>query len=175
MVKVELYNNEQFCCHVEVWVFAPWHVRALPMVALRVWICWPWLGRSWVDPLVVSRVMCPWMGPWGSPPWSGTAGRGLAQHPGLFPPSLHVFGLAVQEPLTRSIPGWIFHGSQPGRFGCAGVSSITSGLGCPVLTPIAPLTTVGLGWMFRHAVPRDKKSEIWENLRAMGERVCGTE
>lgn len=68
--------------------------------------------------MVVSRVMCQWMGPWGSSlGWhcgqgSGTAGRGPAQHPGLFPPSLRVFRLAVREPLAHRIPRWICLGSQ---------------------------------------------------------------
>lgn len=119
MMKVELYNNGQFWYRVGVWIFAPWHGRALPMVAPWVWIRWPWPGRSRVDPLVMSRMMCPWMGPWGSSlGWhcgqgSGTAGRGPAQHPGLFPPSLRVFRLVVRALLARRIPGWICLGSQP--------------------------------------------------------------
>lgn len=76
---------------MEEWVFAPWHVPALPMVALWVWVCWPCLGHSWVDPLVVSGVMCPWMGPWGSSlAWhcgqgSGTTPRALPAVTPCFP------------------------------------------------------------------------------------------
>lgn len=111
----------------------------------------------------------------GALPRSGTVGRGPAPHAGLFPPSLRVFRLAVREPLARRIPGWICLGSQAGRSGCPGVSSITSGLGCPVLAPIAPHTAAGLGWMSRRAAPQRtaKKSGIWENLGAGGKRSVG--
>lgn len=40
-------------------------------------------------------------------------GQGSGTTPRLFPPSLRVFRLAVQEPLARRIPGWICLGSQP--------------------------------------------------------------
>lgn len=131
----------------------------------------------------IGRGSHPWMGSWGSSQvWhggqgSGTVGRGPAPHAGLFPPSLRVFRLAVWEPLARRIPGWICLGSQAGRSGCPGVSSITSGLGCPVLAPIAPHTAAGLGWMSRRAAPQRaaEKSGIWENLSARGEKVCGKE
>lgn len=47
MMNVELYKNGQFRYRVEVWIFAPWHVQALPMVALRVWIRGR-AGRGWI-------------------------------------------------------------------------------------------------------------------------------
>lgn len=174
MMKVELYNKGQFWFCVEVWIFAPWHIQALPMVALRAWIHWPWPGRSWVDPLVVSRVMSPWMGPWGSSlGWhcgqgSGTAGRGLAQHLGSSRRRSVFSGWRCRSRSPVGFQGGFALGANPGLFGCVGVSSIASGLGCPVLAPIAPHTSAGLGSASWRAAPCGKK------IRDLGKPLwCG--
>lgn len=172
MMKVEFYNNGQFWYRVEVWGFcsmADGRSRGVDPLAVAGPVTGGSIGPFWGDApmggiLGLLLGLAPWARVQHRGQGSSTTGRCPAQHPGLFPLSLHIFRLLVQELLARRIPGWVCLGSQPGR---SGVSSVTNGLGCPVLVPVVPRATAGLGWMSLRAA---KKSGIWENLRATGEK-----